>query len=409
VCSLPPALPAQIITATDTSKVSLTGIQRLLSTLLEYQQQGDCVDLALACPTGSTVFPVTTLHRLTAQVLRTQPQLLSTYVLPPGSKQLRDQIARRGLRLGMMLHAEDILLTHGTMEALHIAIRAATKPGDKIAVETPTFYNLYPAIRDLGRDIIEIPTSPQTGMSLDALEIHLQQQSIQAVLTIPTGHNPLGFTMPVSNRKRLAALAGQYSIPVIEDAMYAELQYGLETIPNIKAFDTEGWILTCASYTKTVAPDFRIGWLEAGRYRDIAMQLKFTSSVAESALLTETLGLFFANGGYDVHLRKIRKYYANQIDKFRTLIVQYFPLGTSVSRPQSGFILWLELPKTINTLELFHRALDEQILCMPGVLCSGDKQHQHCLRMAVCTELTPHVISGVIRLGELAQTLLHES
>lgn len=129
-------------------------------------------------------------------------------------------------------------------------------------------------------------------MCLDALEELLKSQSVQAILTIPTGHNPLGFSMPESNRRRLAELANQFQIPVIEDAMYAELQLTEPLLPNIKAFDQNGWVLVCGSYTKTVAPDYRIGWLEAGRFRNIVQQLKFTTTVAEPALLTETLGLF---------------------------------------------------------------------------------------------------------------------
>ena len=162
----------------------------------------------------------------------------------------------------MALKAEDILLTHGTTEALSLAIRAVTKRRHHRGGNTH-LYNLYPAIRDLGREILEIETSTHTGLCLDTLQQYLEQKKVSAVITIPTGHNPLGFTMPVENRKRLAAMAAYHSVPVIEDAMYAELQYTSGMVPNIKAFDFDGWVLACASYTKTIAPDYRVGWLEA--------------------------------------------------------------------------------------------------------------------------------------------------
>ena len=325
--------------------ISLTGVSKLLALILESQQNSEFIDLAMACPTGSTFYPTKRLRKLTMQVLRGSKTSCGMYAMPPGSKRLRSQIARRGLALGMMLSDEDIIITHGTMEALSLAVRASTRAGDTVAVESPTFYNLYPMLEDLGRRIVNIPTHPQSGMCLDALESLAKQQKISAVITIPSGHNPLVFVMPSENRQRLARMAETCEFAVIENAMYAELQFGEKWIPNIRSFDRKGWVLVCASYTKTVAPDFRIGWLEAGRFRDVARQMKFTSTVAESGLLSESLGIFLENGGYDLHLRHLRRLYERQIDIVRACIAESFPPGTRVSRPQAGFILWIELPE----------------------------------------------------------------
>ncbi|HCW6428436.1 TPA: PLP-dependent aminotransferase family protein, partial [Acinetobacter baumannii] len=142
------------------------------------------------------------------------------------------------------------------------------------------------------------------------------------------------------------------------------------------------------------------------RFRNIVQQLKFTTTVAEPALLTETLGLFLENGGYDLHLRQLKKRYQQQIDAIKSYICRYFPVGTRVSRPQAGFILWLELPESIDTLELFHQAMDEKILCMPGILCSADKRFSHCLRIAACFELNPRMLNALMRLGELTKNML---
>ncbi|CZY43312.1 MULTISPECIES: hypothetical protein [Enterobacter cloacae complex] len=180
-------------------------------------------------------------------------------------------------------------------------------------------------------------------------------------------------------------------------------------IPNIRSFDRKGWVLVCASYTKTVAPDFRIGWLEAGRFRDVARQMKFTSTVAESGLLSESLGIFLENGGYDLHLRHLRRLYERQIDIVRACIAESFPPGTRVSRPQAGFILWIELPEGTDTLAVFHAALDEKILCMPGILCSGSRVFNHCLRMAACFEITDIHRQAISRLGALVAAQLQNT
>lgn len=403
VCHKIPKLKNIISGNNKSEKVPLSGISKLLSIILEKRKDVSYIDLAMASPIGESFYPAAKIRRLTSQITRTQMNIFTTYVLPPGSSLLRTQIAKRSLQLGMLFSVDDLILTHGTTEALSLALRATTKPGDRVAVETPTFFNLYPMIQDLGREVVEIPTSPFSGMCLDTLQQYCESKSVNAVITIPTGHNPLGFSMSVENRKRLAEIANSYQIPVIEDAMYAELQFEEPYVPNVKSFDKDGWVLVCASYTKTVAPDYRIGWIEAGRFRNIVQQLKFTTSVSESYLLSETLGMFFKNGGYDLHLRHLKKKYQANIDVIRNLVSQHFPKGTRVSHPHAGFILWLELPDSIDTLELFHHALEKKILCMPGVICSGDKRFSNCLRLAACFELTPKILDGIKNLGQLAR------
>lgn len=384
--------------------ISLTGVSKLLAKILESQRHNEFTDLALACPYGNMFYPVERLKKLTMQVLRASTSGRDVYAMPPGSRRLRSQIARRGLTLGMMLSDEDIIITHGTMEALSLAVRASTRAGDTVALETPTFYNLYPMLKDLGRNIASVPTNPQSGMCIDALEEMAANGEITAVITIPSGHNPLGFTMPEENRRELARIARDYRIAVIEDAMYAELQFGTRLVPNIKAFDEGGWVLTCASYTKTATPDFRLGWLEAGRFSEVAAQMKFSTTVAEPEFLCETLGIFLENGSYDHHLRHLRRLYDRQIDIVRACIATCFPEGTRVSRPQAGFILWIELPEGVDSLELFHSALEEKVICMPGLVCAGNRSFSNCLRLAVCFEMTDKHLEALRTLGRLANS-----
>jgi DNA-binding transcriptional MocR family regulator len=194
-------------------------------------------------------------------------------------------------------------------------------------------------------------------------------------------------------------------VPLIEDALYAELQFAEPLQPTVKAFDRDGWVMTCASYTKTLAPDYRIGWLEAGRFRDAVRQLKFSSSVAESVLLAETVGLFLENGGYDHHLRVLRRRYAAQVDAVRGIVARHFPAGTRATQPVGGFLLWLELPETVDSLQLFHAALAERIVIIPGQLYSNGARFRHCLRLSCCQELDERVTGALRRLGELATAL----
>lgn len=377
-------------------------LNAFIEAILSHQDQPDYVDFGLACPRGKAFYPSERLSRLTAGILRKQSDLVAKYALPPGSLALRQQIAQRLIQLGVSVSADDLILTHGVLDALNLAIRAVTKPGATVIVETPTYFNLYPLLETLGVNWLEITTHPLTGMDLDELEATLQQTPIAAIITIPTVHNPLGFTMSRENKARLAKMANQYQVPVIEDAQHADLQFVNPPEPLLKAYDEGGWVMTSASYTKTLAPDFRIGWIAPGRFHESIRKLKFLTSVAESSLLSEAIAQFLENGGYERHLRNLRRLYSMQINHIRSLIAQYFPAGTRASQPTGGFILWLELPDNINSLELARRALAEHIVCIPGLLYSTSQRYQNCLRLTCCFEMSEKYIQGLKRLGEIA-------
>lgn len=374
----------------------------LIGTVLSAQQQAGFIDLALACPKGGDFYPGAKLARLMGQVLRRQPQMLSTYALPPGSERLRTQIARRAMELGMALRPDNILITHGCMEALQLALRAVTRPGDTVGLESPTYFNLLPLLSSLGLKAVEIPTDPLTGLSLDALELLLSENRLNAVVAMPNVHNPLGCIMPLENKKRLARLVTHHRVPLIEDALYAELQFGETLAPAVKAFDTEGWVIVCTSYTKTLAPDFRVGWMEAGRFREAVRKLKFASSVAEPLVLSETLGLFLETGGYDHHLRGLKRRYASHVDRVLGLIDRHFPPGTHATHPAGGFLIWVELPEGFDTVALFHAALAEGISVMPGPLYSPGGRYPNALRLSCCYPMDERYTGALARVGALA-------
>ncbi|WP_028456478.1 aminotransferase-like domain-containing protein [Chitinilyticum litopenaei] len=395
--------PAQPLRHSPATITPTRESEQLVAMVLAAQAHGDHVNLALACPDGEHFYPADKLARLTAGLLRRQPGLVGRYALPPGPGRLPQQIARRGLALGMHLPPDDILITHGAMEALQLALRAVTQPGDTVGVESPTYFNLYPLLVSLGLKVLEIPTHPQTGLSLDALELLLAEKRLAAILAMPTVQNPLGCTMPLDAKRRLAELLRQYEVPLIEDALYAELQFGEALSPTVQSFDRDGWVMICASYTKTLAPDYRIGWLYAGRFAARVRELKFASSIAESALLSEAVGLFLEAGHYDSHLRGLRRRYAQNIDRMRGLIAAHFPAGTTATQPAGGFLLWLELPPQVDALTLFHAALAEKIVVTPGNLYSSGSRYRHCLRISCCHEMNERFVAALRRLGELAQ------
>ena len=375
----------------------------LIGAALKAQQTPGYIDMALACPRGGDFYPAGKLARLMGQVLRKNPGLVSNYALPPGSERLRTQIARRGLELGMALQADNIILTHGAMEALNLALRAVCRPGDTVGIESPTYFNLLPLFASLGLKALEIPTDPQSGLSLEALEMLLAEKRLNAIIAMPNVHNPLGCSMPTEHKKRLAALVNRYQVPLIEDALYAELQFGDALQPAVKAYDSDGWVIVCASYTKTLAPDFRVGWMEGGRFTEELRKLKFATSIAEPLVLCETLGAFLESGGYDHHLRALKRRYTLHIDKVRALIADHFPAGTRATHPSGGFLIWVELPDGYDTVKLFDLAIQQCISISPGPLYSPSGRYRNALRVSCCQPLDERFVSALQRLGELAR------
>lgn len=306
--------------------------------------------------------------------------------------------------MGLHTHAERLLLTHGAMEALQLALRAVTQPGDAVGIEAPSYFNLYPLLANLGLQAIELPTHPQHGLDVDALDALLEHRPLAALVVMPTVHNPLGCTMPTAAKQRLAELVNARQLPLIEDAVYAELQFCEPPAPLLKAFDRDGWVMVVGGFSKTLAPDYRIGWLDGGRFAERIALLKFQSTGGEPQLLGDAVAAYLEAGSYEHHLHRMRRLYREQVGRLRQLVAEHFPAGTRATEPQGGFLLWLELPG-VDTRELFERALLEDIVFMPGQVYSRGARYRHCLRLSCCQSLDARFIGAVERLGAIAREL----
>jgi DNA-binding transcriptional MocR family regulator len=176
--------------------------------------------------------------------------------------------------------------------------------------------------------------------------------------------------MPIQAKRQLARLAAKYQLPVIEDTVYSDLQFGEPLQPSVRSFDEERWVMVCGGFSKMLAPDYRLGWLEGGRFSHEIRRLKFTASATESVLLSDTIGSYMLSGGYDRHLRALRRIYQSNIETIRGLVASHYPEGTRATQPDGGFILWLELPTHVHATALFRQALEREVVFMPGELYS---------------------------------------
>lgn len=380
------------------------GVLDQITAVVAAQSLPGYVDLSLACPKLGEFYPGRKLARILGDLARRRPALLTNYSLPPGSPLLREQIARHGESLGLQLDPGCIVLTNGCLEALMLALRAVTRPGDTVGIESPTYFSLMPLFAQLGLKALEIPTHPETGLSLDVLELLLSEKRLAAVMAMPNVHNPLGCIMPLAAKQRLARLVNDHRVPLIEDAIYAELQFTSPLQPAVRAFDRGGWVLVCSSFSKTVAPGFRLGWIDGGRFHRAVADLKFATSVAQPALLAETVGSFLESGGYAAHLRRLRRVYAGQMDRLRGLVAEHLPRGTRATVPAGGYLLWVELPEPCSAARLFQAALAAQISLTPGALFSPSGRHTRHIRLSGCYPLEGPFEGALAHLGRLAKT-----
>lgn len=375
-----------------------------LEQVMAAQSRPDVIDLSLASPRGSDFYPTTRLKAIMGQLLRRHPELTTDYPFPPGSERLRRQIAQRALSRACVMAPGDIVVTNGCSEALQLALRAVCKAGDTVALESPTYFALIPLAQSLGLTVIEVPTHPSDGVSVDAIELLLSEQRLAAIVVQPVVQNPLGATMPLEARQRLARLAAEYKVAVIEDAPHAELYYDGASLPEaVRAFDEEGWVLLCSSFSKTLAPGFRIGWIAPGRFLHRVLQLKIAGSLGQPGLLEETLASYLEGGSYEPHLRFIRRQFMGQMTRLRGEVAARFPEGTRASSPSGGCLLWVELPKGVDTLALFRQALAEGITVAPGALYSARGRYSHCVRLSCCYPWSDAYERALARFAELTR------
>ena len=187
--------------------------------------------------------------------------------------------------------------------------------------------------------------------------------------------------MPLENKRKLVHLLAQKGIPLIEDDVYGEMYFGVRRPPPAKSFDKDGWVLHCSSFSKSLAPGYRLGWTAAGRYARTVERLKLSSTLSVSVPVQLGILHYLQEGGYDKHLRVLRETLSAQRDVALHAIAKHFPKGVRVTQPEGGYFLWVELPPGLNALVLQRLALSQNISIAPGQLFSADQRFSHCIRL----------------------------
>lgn len=393
---LRPSRPIPISSPVDVSRLVLSTLRSI--------GVDDAVPLGSPYPDPS-LFPFERINRYAYDAGRGKAQWGVTDALPPGNANLVRQIARRYLENGMAVDPNEIIITVGATEAINLCLQAVAKPGDVIAVESPTFYAMLHAIERMGMKAIEVSTHPEYGIDIEALAAIVKSQTITACMVMPNFQNPLGFQMPDERKRELVQLLTAQDIPVIENGVYNELHFDGAHPSTLKSFDTKGLVLHCSSFSKSLTSAYRIGWALPGRYRDRVEKLKFLNTLTSPSIPQLAIAEFLERDGYEHHLRRVRKAYAQQANLMKAIVSRFFPEGTRISNPAGGYVLWIELPSSVDAMRLYKVALDQGITIGPGYMFSiSESTYRNFIRLNYSSPWSSEIEQAVITVGKLVAT-----
>ena len=373
----------------------------LIQTVLESVGRTDIVPLGVVAP-GPSLLPLREMARIMSQVVKDNPWRAMGYAPIPGDPELIRQIAYRSMEHGIPANPNDPLITAGCMEALYLSLRSVCRRGDTVLIQSPTYYCFLQLLETLGLRAIEVPSSPGSGVSPRELEHALQTFDISACVLAPNFNNPDSSLTPDTAKKEIVTMLAKRTIPLVEDDVFSDLYFGSKRPGTYKQFDEKGLVLLCSSFSKTIAPGFRVGWMLPGRFRQKALEIKATTNVSTSAPAQMGIAEYLRQGRMERHLKKLRGALEKQMDTMQLHLGRHFPEGTRVTHPKGGAVLWLELPKNIDSVELFFQAKAKSIGIAPGAIFSTQDKFTNYIRISCGSPWSEQIHNGIRTLGRIA-------
>ncbi len=382
--------------AKDPSQVSL---HELAMMLMRDSTNPGLVQLGAALP-NTNYLPIEKINQSLVKAIRRHAADGHNYIIPPGLEELRIQIAKRAALSGCQISPNDVMITSGGLEAIDLCLHAVCRPGDIVAIESPMYFGTLQTLEVHGLRVLEIPTHPRDGLNLEALSFAIQHNPIRAVIAISNFNNPLGSQMPDDKKRELVNLLARHEIPLIENDVCGELYFGDKRPLVCKSFDKKGLVMLVSAFSKDISPGLRIGWIAPGRFKTELEWLKFTISASPPTLSQYAIADFIGNSSYDHHLRRIRREYARNVELMSSAVIRYFPSGVRLTRPSGGFVLWVQLPERIDSLDLYKKALEEKITLAPGYVFSATNQYANFVRLNAA-EFTYIIERSIEKLGDI--------
>ena len=347
------------------------------------------------------LFPVKEMKATVDKVFEEHGQEAMQYGAAKGVTALREVIQQHVKKKeNVDSELDNVLVTTGSEQALDLVGKAFVDPGDTVLVEQPTYLCALDVFRSYGANFASVEMD-EDGMKMDALEEALKANpNTKLIYTVPNFQNPTGRTMTEERRKQLAELAEKYDVYVLEDNPYGEIRFAGQHVPAVKSFDKSGHVLYMSTFSKTLAPGFRLGWLVADKnVVNKLTVLKQSADLHTDNLAQFAVAQFFADNDVDAHVKEISALYGKRKDLMLEGIKKYFPEGVKYTDPEGGMFLWVEVPGVDDTVELFKECLEHDVAFVPGDPFFADGVQPGAFRLNYSNMKEDQIEVGLKRLG----------
>ena len=368
----------------------------LISRLLAHANDPDYVSFAVAVPDKKYLHSLNA-EKIACRILNKNTGCFSHYQLPNGYLPLREALAKRMINHAGEISSEEILVTVGATEALQLALRALFRPNDLIAVESPSYMGFWKLLQQLQLNILEVPADAVNGLDIDLFEKATSKYPIKGLITVPNFNNPTGAWMPEENRQRLVRFCNKKNIPIIEDDVYGDFYYGLNRRRSLYFYDQKGIVIYLSSFSKTMGPGHRLGWIAPGKFMEQIIQMKITSSLSSSSFSQLLVTEILEKGIYDKYLRNLRKKISRNMYGLYQDVKSIWGKHINIYYPQGGFFLWVELPPTCDTDQLLKKVFSNKILFIPGRLFDISGQFKNFIRLSAGKDIGPQARQAAFR------------
>lgn len=362
------------------------------------RQNNDITSFNAAVP-SDLLIPQKLVLRTMQEVIREKGAALLRYYPTQGKEELRELISKRSALHGAQVNPDELIITDGALQALYIALSATTNPNDIIAVESPCVFSVLEIVANLKLRTVEIPVRSSTGFDTGFLADACQKNDIKAILVTPNFHNPTGVLQSDATKQEIYNIASSRTIAIIENDIYGDLYFTPQRPVNIRNYDRLGLVITVSSFSKSLAPGIRLGWLAAGRYFSKAERLKFSLGRSVSPFNQEVVTKLISGSGYDRHLRRFRSQLELQAMKIVNHFNLYFPDSAYTSFPQGGYSIWTQLTSETDMISFYKNCEKYGLRFTPGNTFSFTDTYNSCFRTVFAARLTSDGLDAIKKAG----------
>ena len=374
--------------------------------ILKVAEQPDVLSFAGGLP-APELFPVEAIAEAHAEVLARDGRAALQYSTTEGYGPLREWVAARLARRGIRVTTDQVLITSGSQQGIDLVARVLLDPGDTVAVENPSYLAALQTFSGCEATFLPV-ASDDDGLDVAALERAIaEQRTPRLIYVVPEFSNPKGTTLSLERRRRLVRLAQAHRIVVLEDDPYGELRFRGEAPPPLAALDDAGVVVHLGTFSKTLAPGLRLGWLVGPRELVRAVTIaKQAADLHTATLAQRATAALLARFDYDAHLVRLRQVYAERCQAMLGALSRYLPPGTRWTRPDGGLFVWAELPAGLDADEIFVRALREKVAFVPGSAFYATAPRAEMMRLNFSNRPPELIEEGMARLGRVVRQRL---